>query len=90
MNKEQNFDNPQSQQLNIAGVSGSVFLQIGMKVKIKNNTKDYLFNAGKEKTITKDLPDFGKSRAFGLDGDEGIWCIEDFEYCVNYPHLPMR
>ena len=71
-------------------VSGSVFLQVGMKVKVKNNTKDYLFNAGKEKTITKDLPNFGKSRAFGLDGDDGIWCIEDFEYCVNYPHLAMR
>lgn len=74
----------------LGAVSGSVFLQVGMKVKIKNNTKDYLFNAGKEKTITKDLPNFGKNRAFGLDGDDGIWCIEDFEFCVNYPHLAMR
>ena len=74
----------------LGAVSGSVFLQVGMKVKIKSNTKDYLFNAEKEKIITKDLPNFGKSRAFGLDGDDGIWCIEDFEYCVNYPHLAMR
>ncbi len=82
--------NNETAQLGIADVSGSVFLQVGMKVKIKNNTKDHLFNAGKEKTITKDLPNFGKNRAFGLDGDDGIWCIEDFEYCVNYPHLAMR
>lgn len=80
----------QNPPLSKGAVSGSVFLQVGMKVKIKNNTKDYLFNAGKEKTITNDLPNFGKSRAFGLDGDDGIWCIEDFEYCVNYPHLSMR
>lgn len=74
----------------IQNVSCSVFLQVGMKVKVKNNNKDYPFDAGKEKTITKDLPNFCKSRAFGLDGDDGIWCIEDFEYCVNYPHLVMR
>jgi len=71
-------------------VSGRVFLQVGMKVKIKNNPKEYHFDAGKEKTITKDLPNFGNQRAFCLDGDTGIWCIEDFEYCVNYPELGMR
>ena len=87
---EETSKNNETVQLGIGDVSGSVFLQVGMKVKIKNNTKDYLFNAGKEKTITKDLPNFGKNRAFGLDGDDGIWCIEDFEYCVNYPHLAMR
>lgn len=70
--------------------SGCVFLQIGMKVKIKNDVKNYLFNAGKIKTITRDLPNFGKSRAFELDGEDGIWCIEDFEYCVSYPRLSMR
>jgi hypothetical protein len=80
---------PQNPPLQQTAVSGSVFLQVGMKVKIKNNTKDYLFNAGKEKTISKDLPNFGSQRAFALDGDDGIWCIEDFEYCVNYPHLSM-
>lgn len=88
--EEKNIEEATAKALSKTNVSGSVFLQVGMKVKIKNNTKDYLFNAGKEKTITKDLPNFGKSRAFGLDGDDGIWCIEDFEYCVNYPHLEMR
>ena len=89
-NKEKSLLKNDSQPSCISNVSGSVFLQVGMKVKIKNNTKYYLFDAAKEKTITKDLPNFGKSRAFGLDGDDGIWCIEDFEYCVNYPHLAMR
>ena len=65
-------------------------LQIGMKVLIKSDVKNYLFDSGKEKTITSHLPDFGKSRAFGLDGDDGIWCVEDFEKCTNYPKLPME
>lgn len=67
-----------------------VKLQLGMKVRIKNNPKDYLFDSGKVKTITSHLPDFGKSRAFGLDDDDGIWCIEDFEENVSYPNLPMN
>lgn len=90
MNTDKSFIEAERQPSCLGTVSGSVFLQVGMKVKIKSNTKDYSFNAGKEKTITKDLPNFGKNRAFGLDGDDGIWCIEDFEYCVNYPHLAMR
>lgn len=90
MNTDKTLIGNESQPSCLGAVSGSVFLQVGMKVKIKSNTKDYLLNAGKEKTITKDLPNFGKIRAFGLDGDDGIWCIEDFEYCVNYPHLAMR
>ncbi len=65
-------------------------LQIGMQVRIKNNVKDYLIYAGKVKTITSNLPDFGKSRAFGLDGDDGIWCIVDFQENVSYPHLKME
>ncbi len=73
-----------------AAVSGSVFLQIGMQVKIKNIYNRHYLNAGKIKTITSDLPNFGSLRAFGLDGDDGIWCIEDFEYCINYPNLVMR
>jgi hypothetical protein len=48
-----------------------------------------MFNAGKIKTITKQLPDFGKLKAFALDNDEGIWCIEDFEKCVDYPDAVM-
>ena len=66
-----------------------ICLQVGMKVKIKNDTDNYKFNAGKIKTITKQLPDFRKLKAFTLDGDEGIWCIEDFEYCVDYPDFIM-
>jgi hypothetical protein len=53
-------------------------LQTGMKVIIKNDTKNFMFDAGKIKTITKILPDFGSKKAFALDGDDGIWCIEDF------------
>lgn len=65
-------------------------LQIGMQVRIKNQPKEYLFDAGKVKTITSYLPDFGKSKAFGLDGDDGIWCIEDFEENITYPNLPIQ
>lgn len=68
----------------------SVYLQVGMRVKIKNDTHNYPSNANKEKTITKDLPDFNGKRAFELDGGIGIWLIEDFEYCVNYPNLKMK
>jgi len=65
-------------------------LQIGMKVEIKKNTKNYHYDAGKEKTITSILPNFGSKRAFGLDGDTGIWLIEDFEKFISYPHLKME
>ena len=65
-------------------------LQIGMRVLIKNDVKAYLLHAGKGKTITSLLPNFGKKRAFGLDGDDGIWCIEDFERCIDYPDLRME
>jgi hypothetical protein len=41
----------------------SICLQVGMKVQIKKNIKNYKFDAGKIKTITKQLPDFGKSKA---------------------------
>ena len=65
-------------------------LQIGMKVLIKNNVKNHLFDAGKVKTITSHLEPFGNKRAFGLDGDDGIWLVEDFEKCINYPNLKME
>lgn len=61
-----------------------------MRVLIKNDKKNHLFDAGKVKKITKEMTNFGKLRAFALDGDEGIWCIEDFEKCVDYPDLPME
>lgn len=70
-------------------VMHSICLQVGMRVKIKNDTKNYMLNAGRTKVITKQLPDFDKLKAFALDNDEGIWCIEDFEYCVDYPNATM-
>ncbi len=67
----------------LGAVSSSVFLQIGMKVLIKNENT--------EKTITADLPNYNGKRAFQLDNDKGeIWQIEDFEKCVNYPNHVMR
>ena len=72
-------------------VSGSVFLQLGMHVKIKENG-NHGEDCGKVKIISKDLPLFNGKRAFELDGSEynGIWLIEDFECCTEYPDLPMR
>jgi hypothetical protein len=80
---------PQKPQSNIGAVMPSICLQVGMRVLIKNDTKKHLFDAGKIKTITKQLPDFGKLKAFALDNDEGIWCIENFEKCVDYPDAVM-
>ena len=65
-------------------------LQTGMQVKIKNDSDNYLFDAGKTKTITKVLPNFGSKRAFALDGDKGIWCIEEFAEFISYPNLSME
>ena len=65
-------------------------LQVGMQVRIKNNPKDYLFEANNVKTITKHQSNFGKHRAFGLDGDDNIWLIEDFAENINYPQLSME
>ena len=73
-----------------SGVNGSVFLQVGMKVLIKNE-KGYLKDKNTEKTITADLPNYNGKRAFQLDNDKGeIWQIEDFEKCVNYPNNVLR
>ena len=72
--------------INTGDVTKTICLQVGMRVLIKNDTKNYQFNAGKVKTITKQLPNFGTLSAFALDNDEGIWCIEDFERCVDYPN----
>ena len=48
-------------------------------------------DAGKVLKITKNLKDFDNKRAFELDNRKGdIFLIEDFEFCVNYPHLEMR
>ena len=91
MNNEQNLNTAEKQQLNIAGVSGSVFLQIGMDVKIINDKINFPCDAGKILKITNHLKEFQGTRAFELDNRKGdIFLIEDFEYCVNYPHLSMR
>lgn len=65
-------------------------LQIGMRVKIKNKPEDFKLDSGMIKTITSYLPDYDTNRAFGLDGDLGIWLIEDFEELVDYPDQPME
>jgi len=83
------MNTPQNPQLHKHSVMPSICLQVGMRVLIKSDTKNYMFNAGRIKTITKQLPDFGKLKAFALDNDEGIWCIEDFEKCVDYPDAVM-
>ena len=69
--------------------NNKIFLQIGMRVKIINNKADFPLYAGKIKTITADLAPYHGERAFCLDGDGGIWLIEDFEYCVDYPNFKM-
>ena len=90
MIQNNNQINPDAQSLQM-DVSGSVFLQIGMHVKIKEHG-NHGEDCGKIKEITKDLPLFNNRRAFELDGSEynGIWLIADFEYCIEYPNLSMR
>jgi hypothetical protein len=41
MNKEQNFDNPQNQQLNIAGVSVSTLIQARKQWYLDNEYKEF-------------------------------------------------
>ena len=67
-------------------------LQVGMQVKIKNDKENFPSNHGKIKTITSHLEPYGrlKKRAFGLDGDDDIWLIEDFSEFVSYPNLTME
>lgn len=68
-----------------------MILQLGMRVKIKNDSKNFGENAGKIKIITKELPDFKNIRVFELDNDDlGLWLIEDFERCEDYPNLIME
>lgn len=67
-------------------------LQIGMKVKIKSDPLNYGLDHSQIKTITSHLEPYGNSqkRAFGLDGDTGIWLIEDFSEFTSYPGLTME
>ena len=68
-----------------------MILQVGMRVKIIDDVKNFNEDAGTIKTITADLPKFNNKRAFQLDKERGsTWLIEDFEECVDYPNLPME
>ena len=66
-------------------------LQIGMRVKVKNDSENFGENAGMIKIITKELPYFNNKRAFQLDDESwGLWLVEDFERCEDYPNLIMK
>ena len=67
-----------------------MYLHTGMRVKIKDDRKNFSSNAGKVKKITQILPDFQGMRSFELDFNGGIWSIADFEYCVDYPDSEME
>ena len=71
-------------------------LQIGMRVRIRDDKANFAGHAGTVKTITKELGEeikvcFDGERCFELDdSSSGIWLIEDFSECVDYPELPME
>ena len=72
-------------------VSGSVFLQAGMHVKIINDEKGFPMDSGKTLEITKNCVMYNGERSYELDNRKGdIFLLEDFEYCIEYPELPMR
>jgi hypothetical protein len=75
--------------LSLGDVSGSIELKVGMEVLIKNNKDDFFNAAGKIKKIKKELSNYDKKRAFELEGEHGIWLIEDFEYCISNPNFEM-
>lgn len=68
----------------------SIKLAIGMHVKINKDHVKHHFDSAKVKEITKILPIYECKRAFELDNDGGIWCLEDFEKCMEYPTLEMQ
>jgi hypothetical protein len=68
-------------------------LQVGMNVVIIDDVENFVLDAGKTKLITKIDEPYGivKEREFELDNDtNGIWLLEDFEYCVEYPDALMQ
>lgn len=65
-------------------------LQIGMRVLIKDDEANFKEDANTVKIITGHLPPFRGQEAFELDYSNGIWCIEDFVHCVDYPDLPLE
>lgn len=65
-------------------------LQIGMHVKIRSS-KSLGEDSGKTKKITANLPDYNGYRAYELDNEKNaIYLAEDFEYCIEYPNLPIE
>lgn len=81
----------ENEALNKTDVSGSVFLQIGMHVKIIDDKIGFPMDNGKTLKITNNSKPYNGKRSFELDNREGdIFLIEDFEYCIEYPDLQMR
>lgn len=75
----------------LGAVSGSVFLQIGMHVKIIDDKIGFPMDSGKILKITNNSRPYNSKRSFELNNREGdIFLIEDFEYCVEYPDLKLR
>ncbi len=84
-------DNEETKALSQDAVSGSVFLQIGMHVKIIEDKIGFPMDSGKILKITNDSRPYNGKRSFELNNREGdIFLIEDFEYCVEYPNLQLR
>jgi hypothetical protein len=75
--------------LRLFAVSGSIKLEVGMEVLIKNNPDNFYKAAGTVRKITKELSNYDKKRAFELEDEYGIWLIEDFEYCISKPNFEM-
>lgn len=72
-------------------VSGSVFLQVGMHVKIIDDKIGFPMDSGKTLKITNNSRPYNDKRSFELNNREGdIFLIEDFEYCIEYPDLQLR
>lgn len=65
-------------------------LQIGMHVKIIDDKIGFPKDAGKILKITNHSKYFNGFRSYELDNREGdIFLEEDFQYCVEYPTLPI-
>jgi hypothetical protein len=83
--------NTQVPQCDKTAVSGNVFLQIGMHVKIIDDKIGFPMDSGKVLKITNNSRPYNGKRSFELNNREGdIFLIEDFEYCVEYPDLQLR
>jgi len=89
MPKKSNTD--QKPQCVQTDVSGSVFLQIGMHVKIIDDKIGFPMDSGKILKITNNSIPYNGKRSFELNNREGdVFLIEDFEYCIEYPDLQLR